>query len=82
MLEKGKFLVRSSSEHGERAPADFHRTHTIQACTARPIAPRAYSIFDHIVGPYWCVGTDNIMQTKLEDDDTYKGGLRQRFDRC
>ncbi|EAU31745.1 predicted protein [Aspergillus terreus NIH2624] len=46
-----------------------------------PLHPE-HTVFDHIVGPYWCVGTDNIIQTKLEDDDTYKGRLRQRFDRC
>ncbi|GAB1205928.1 hypothetical protein APSETT445_004607 [Aspergillus pseudonomiae] len=37
-------------------------------------------VFDRTVSPYWCVGAEDFIQKKVEEDTKYKDRLRRRFD--
>lgn len=36
-------------------------------------------VFNRVVSPYWCVGTEVLIQTRVEQEAEYKDRLRKRF---
>ncbi|KAJ5476739.1 hypothetical protein N7475_002468 [Penicillium sp. IBT 31633x] len=63
-VQSPKGLLRVFNEHVQRRYREEH-------CTQR--------VFDQIVSPYWCVGTEEFIQTKVEQEAEYKDRLRKRF---
>lgn len=62
-----KGLFRVSNEHIQRMFCEEH-------CTQR--------VFDRTVSPYWSVGGEEFIQTKVEQEAEYKDRLRKRLSDC
>ncbi|PYH92100.1 hypothetical protein BO71DRAFT_411241 [Aspergillus ellipticus CBS 707.79] len=60
-----KGLLRVFNEHIQGRFCEEH-------CTQR--------VFDRTVSPYWCVGADDVIQKKINEEAEYKDRLRKRFD--
>lgn len=60
-----KGLLSVFNEHIQRKFCEEH-------CTQR--------VFDRIVSPYWCVGAEDFIRKKVEEEKEYKDRLRKRFD--
>lgn len=59
-----KGLLRVFNEHIQRRFCEEH-------CTQR--------VFDKTVSPYWCLGSEKLIQKKVQEEEIYKGRLRKRF---
>lgn len=59
-----KGLLRVFREHIQRRYCESH-------CTKR--------VFDRTVAPYWCVGSEELIQKKVDEEELYRGELRKRF---
>ncbi|KKK21845.1 hypothetical protein ARAM_002895 [Aspergillus rambellii] len=59
-----KGLLRVFNEHIQRRFCEEH-------CSQR--------VFDQTVSPYWCVGAEDFIQKKVEEEAEYKDRLRKRF---
>lgn len=59
-----KGLLRVFNEHIQRMFCEEH-------CTQR--------VFDRTVSPYWSVGAEEFIQTKVEQEAAYKDRIRKRF---
>ncbi|GAD95327.1 hypothetical protein NFIA_044130 [Paecilomyces variotii No. 5] len=63
-MHSPKGLLRVFNEHIQRRFCEEH-------CTQRA--------FDRTVSPYWCIGAEKLIQTKVEEEEAYKDRLRKRF---
>ncbi|KAJ5779744.1 hypothetical protein N7457_007464 [Penicillium paradoxum] len=64
-VQSPKGLLRVFNEHVQRMFCEEH-------CTQR--------LFDQTVSPYWAVGAESFIQTKVEEEAEYKNRLRKRFE--
>ncbi|KAE8152478.1 hypothetical protein BDV25DRAFT_150937 [Aspergillus avenaceus] len=59
-----KGLLRVFNEHVQRRFCEAH-------CTQR--------VFDQTVSPYWCIGAEDYIHKRVEEEQEYKDRLRRRF---